>query len=1175
MSGQHSRAATLLSFVLLCTLVGNPGAAAEGPVPRGPSHEPVPYRCDPAAWKKVPRSFLDDAPGCYLYAASNYLVEADGTVERITHEIIRLNSRKAIDKVGDYRGISYDPSFQKLVLNEARVLKADGRSVPVEARHLQLRDVDTDAKSYDRDKQLVISFPGLEVGDAIEVKYSVRGKNPEHGGRFFMRYTLGDEQFPMVLEEFRVRVPKDRPLKHAVVGGKLEPTITDDAGGRTYFWRARNQPQLPQDENLPSKEELRPAISCSTFGSWEEVAAWKRKRRAACWECTPEIGKIVAEVTRGLKTPTEKARSLTYWVRRNIRYLSVGEQHRFTPFPPARVLANRYGDCKDSTQLLAVMLKEAGVPVALATLGARDDGQVIESVPSPLGTHAILLVTIDGRYHWIDTTTSLCGWDFLPRDDRDRLCYVTDDNSIRLIRTPPLTASDNRYEQTTIVSVGADGSTRSERSVLYHGLAAQARRDDWYEVPAGERRRLVTAELQDANSRTRLVRLAVDEAKLREMDGPVSARMIFETPEHFPPSGQEQDREGSITDSRVWNRLVGYNLDPERRAPFMFAAPFESRHRYIIHLPPAYEFSNIPRDHTIRSKWGLFTVRVREDGLRVTEVEFRTRLENVRVEPADFDEFRAFHKEVASAYRAWLTMTSAWNLTDAPALELLLRLTPDDTASALVLARLYELQDRHEDVMRVLCDARHYRPDDLGLILKTIDAAKTAAEKQPAYRELVRHYPGERKYALSLGATLIDAGDYHEARAVLIPLAARGSRSQRGEAHYQLARCSFGEDNLEQALQHLQAASQADPGSVTQVDAWCFRGRIEEKLKRFREAELSYREALKVKPDHQEPLLALIRLATTRADNKVALEFLPRYARAVRDKLPGLARAAELYLRLGHDDEAFALALRTRELGFHEKVQRVLGLVYLRRGEYKKAVLHLDKADLDAQVLEGLIRGYIALGQLRDAVDQADRLDKVVEPTSTLRRACDLAAALARRRAAIVKEIKIPSDQASAWDKALDAFVCAEQAHADGLPPARVQALLATAFADGVELGHAHALRGLLLLERGRLSKALADAERAVILSPKEARGHYVRGRVRLERAAPGALADLTQAAELGHRKDGIILHWLAAALFRDGRKDEALTTQREAVKLRPKDAELTEQLREFENAIKPRNTGS
>jgi tetratricopeptide (TPR) repeat protein/transglutaminase-like putative cysteine protease len=1170
MSGQFWRAA-IISFVLLGSQVGL-AVAAEGSVPRGPSREPTPYRYDPAAWKTVPRRFLDDAPGCYLYGASSYLVEADGTVERITHEIIRLNSRKAIDKVGDYRGISYDPTFQKLVLNEARVLKADGRSVPVAARHLQLRDVDTDAKSYDRDKQLVISFPGLEVGDAIEVKYTVRGKNPEHGDRFFMRYNLGDDQFPMVLEEFRVRVPKEQTLKHTVTGGKLEPTITEDANGRTYVWRARNEPQLPQDENLPSKEELRLTVVCSTFANWDEVAAWKRKLRADCWTCTPQIRKIVQEVTAGLETPTDKARALTYWVRRNIRYLSVGEQHRFTPHPPARVLDNRYGDCKDSTQLLAVMLKEAGVPVALATLGSRDDGQVIESVPSPSGSHAILLVTIDGRRHWIDTTTNLCGWDFLPRDDRDRLCYVTDDKGLRLIRTPPLTADDNRYEQTTVVSVGADGSTRSERTVRYHGLAALAKRDDWYEVPAGERRRLVTAELQDANSRTRLVQLTVDEARLRDLDGPVSAHIVFETPEQFTPTGQENDREGSISDSKVWNKLVGYNLDPERQAPFEFSAPVESRHRYLIQLPPAYEIGNEPKDRTIRSKWGSFTMKVRDHGSRLVQIDFRTRLENVRVEPADFEEFRAFHKEVTRVYRAWLTIVGTLDLQGAPALEILLALAPDDTASAVILARLYELQRRPEDVMRVLRVARHYRPDDLGLLLKIIDAAQTGAEKLSAYRELVRRYSEERRYAQSLGVALVDAGDYFEAGKLLIPLAARGSPKERGEAHYQLARCALAENKPEQALQHLQAAARAEPLIMSQ-EAWCFRGRIEEKVKRVRDAEDSYRKALEIKPDQEEPLLALIHLALARDDRKTALELLPRYVNSIRDNIRGLATAAEFYWRLGRDDDALALALRSRELGFHETTQKVLGLVCLHRGEYERAILHLDKADLNADVLEGLVRGHLALGHLREADEQADRLPKVAGSTPTLRQACAVATALARRRDAIVKEIKIPEDKANAWHRAIEGLVCAEQAHADGLPVMRVEALLTAAFKDGVELGQARALRGLLSLEKGLLTKALADAERAVVLSPNEARGYYVRGRVRFERGRAGALDDLTRAAELSQRKDGTILHWLAAALFHGGRKDEALTTQREAAKLRPKDAELTEQLREFEKAVKSAST--
>jgi tetratricopeptide (TPR) repeat protein/transglutaminase-like putative cysteine protease len=1173
----------MLSFVLLGLQVGL--ATADGAVPRGPSREPNPYRYDPAAWKSVPRRFLDDAPGCYLYGASTYLVEADGTVERVTHEIIRLNSRKAIDKVGDYRGISYDPSFQKLVLNEARVLKADGRSVPVAVRHLQLRDVDTDAKSYDRDKQLVISFPGLEVGDAIEVKYTVRGKNPEHGGRFFMRYNMGDDQFPMVLEEFRVRVPKEQTLKHAVAGGKLEPpSMTEDAKGRTYVWRARNEPQLPQDENLPSKEELRPAIVCSTFADWQEVAAWKRKLRDDCWECTPAIRKVVQDATSGLKTPLEKARALTYWVRRNIRYLSVGEQHRFTPHPPARVLDNRYGDCKDSTQLLAVMLKEAGVPVALATLGARDDGQVIESVPSPSGSHAILLVTIDGRQHWIDTTTSLCGWDFLPRDDRDRLCYVTDDKGIRLIRTPPLTADDNRYDQTTIVSIGADGSTRSERAVHYHGLAALAKRDDWYEVPAGERRRLVTAELQDANSRTRLVHLAVDEAKLRDLDGPVSARMVFETPDQFTPSGQENDREGSITDSKVWNRLVGYNLDPERQAPFEFSAPFESHHRYLIHLPPAYEIGNEPSDQTIRSKWGSFTMKVRDDGPRVIQIDFRTRLESARVEPADFEEFRVFHKEVARVYRGWLTIMGTLDQTNAPALEVVLRLAPDDTASAIRLARLYELNRMHTDAMRVLSVARHYQPDDLELVRKIIDTADTAAEKLPGQRDLVRRYPGEPRYALELGTTLTDAGDYAEARRVLLPLAARGLVTQRALAHYQLARCAFGEDKLEQALQHLQAALHADRNraeaggvsgeetlkwSMKHLDVWSFRGRIEERLKRPGDAEFSYREALKSDEKAIEPLEAVIRLALARNGKRDALDYLPRYARLVHDDVAGSARAADFYLRVGRDDEALALALRSRELGFHEKAQRVLGLVYLHRQDYEQAVFHLDKADLDPPVLEGLIRAHLALGHLREAVDLAGRLDRIAEPTPTLRRVCELTGTLARRRAAIARESKIPPDKAKAWQRAIDGLVCAEHAHAEGLPAARIKTLLAVAFRDGVDLGQAHALRGLLFLEEGRLTKALADAERAVTLCPKESRGFCVRGRVRFERGAAGALDDLTRAAELSQRKDGIILHWLATALFHAGRKDEALTTQRQAVKLRPNDAELTEQLREFEKPLK------
>ena len=175
-------------------LAGRPGAlaalhaAADWPVQRGPSHEPQPVRYDPKQWQSVPRPFLDDSAACILYSGISYLIEPDGTQEIISHEITRLAGRKAIEKLGEFRGISYDPSHQKLTLNEACIHKADGRVVAVEPQHLQLRDVSTDYQVYDHDKQLIISFPGLEVGDTIEVKWSLRGKNPEHAGQFFTRY---------------------------------------------------------------------------------------------------------------------------------------------------------------------------------------------------------------------------------------------------------------------------------------------------------------------------------------------------------------------------------------------------------------------------------------------------------------------------------------------------------------------------------------------------------------------------------------------------------------------------------------------------------------------------------------------------------------------------------------------------------------------------------------------------------------------------------------------------------------------------------------------------------------------------------------------------------------------------------------------------------------------------
>jgi tetratricopeptide (TPR) repeat protein/transglutaminase-like putative cysteine protease len=1151
---------------LLLLVIVVPVRGTDWPVALGPSREPVPYRYDPACWKQVPKAFLEDASACILYSATTHLLEPDGTIETITHEITRLNGRKGIDKLGEYRNITYSPAYQKLTLNVARVLKANGQVVAIEPRHVQLRDLSTDYQVYDSDKQLVISFPNLEVGDVYEVKWTVRGKNPEHMGHLFTRYTFGDDQFPVAHDELRVRLPSARPLKFAVINGKVEPMVRDEGKNRFYQWAVTNCPALPQDENLPSKEELRRQLACSTFASWAEVGQWKQKLRADCWKCSDAIRQIVLDVTKGLKTPEEKARALAYWVRRRIRYVSVGPiRHDYTPHLPDAVLENLFGDCKDQAQLLALMLRAAGLEVYLVTLGALDDGQILPEVPSPWGTHAIVLVHINGQDHWIDTTATLSPWNFLPRDDRNRVAYVTDDRGgIRVLRTPALTPADNRVETTTHVAVQVDGSTKCRRTVTYQGSASVSQRDAWIEVPPGERRRLVTAELQDANSRTRLRSLTVDDANLPNPDRPVTARLEYDIPGHF--SGTTE-REGSLTDSRVWGRLLAYSVDPDRKTPLDLGSPFESVHHYLVELPAMYRFDGLPQTQLVLSKWGSFHLAVWPDVANPhrLELKYRTVLDRTRVEPADLAAFRRFQDDVNKSWRVWLTLKPTEDLADAPLLEKMLDSTPADSASALTLARLYQHHGRTADARRVLRQALLSHPANAALWELRVKTAATPAEEEATYEEMVRRFPDEARYAVALGAARVKRGDHAGARAVLEPLGTSGTPSVRGPAHYQLARSAFLQGQPAAALQHLEAAGRAAPDTLTTTMACQFKAQVYEQLGQLKEAAEAYRQALKVDPEARAALAALIRLDLTADRRADALLHLRRYTLLVEEEGEGLAAAAEFHLQLGRPDEAFELASRVNGKA-EGRAERVLGQVCLQRGDYRQAVLHLENAAPDRQATVGLIRSYLALGKLREAEKAVRGFDALVV-ADELRQLRALVQKLVDRRQALLAAARLPLHKGEAWPRAADAFVCAEQGYGEGRSTAEVEKLLAHAFEGEAELGPALALRALLALEKGRLTRALADADRATTLSPGEARGYYVRGRVRLERGDREGLADLTRAAELSGRKDAAILHWLATGLFQAGDAVEALAVQREAVRLRPQDAELAEQLREFERA--------
>ena len=1147
----------LLPFLVL-TVACFPiqSAAADWPVAIGPSNEPEPYVFSRDDLKKAPL-YLNDYPAAFLRAATWFRIEANGTVECTTHEVIRLNNRKGIDQLGEHRNISFSPAYEKLTLNDARVHKADGRSVAIEAKNVQLRDTQTDYQVYSSTKELIISFPGLAVGDVIDVKWTTRGKNPEYAGQFFSRYQFGDEKLPIWRETFGVRIAKARTLKYVVTNPswldekEREPIASEKDGFRTLAWNVQDRRPHPKEEHAPSKEELRPGVAISTFATWQDVAAWERTIRANCWESTAEMKKVVEQIRREHKKPETIARELTYWVRDNIRYVSTGDKHDFSPHAPVEVCRNRFGDCKDGVQLLSVLLKEAGIPSAFVSLSPEGDGQVDVDLPSPLTTHAILLVVIDGKEHWIDTTASHAGWDHLPKADRGRVCYAVDDKTIALMMTPKMTAADNRTEMVTRMKLDSSGTSENMRDLTFHGEAANLKRSEWVDVSATERRRLIRTDLLDSNSKISLSEIAIDEKALNRNHEPVRARIVFEVDQHLSGIGE---LDGSISDNLLWSRLLNATVDPERKLPLELKEPFESKHTFQIEAPLGYRLGVPSADRKYETNWGSFrrTIESTDAGRRWTVV-FHTKLEKTRIDDGDYDAFVRFQERVQAEHRVSLTMKAVEGADvniDIDELKRAYEKKPKDLEIALELAKLYLRADQKSEARRVLATARKEFPKERTILEMTAEAAEGPKEIAAAYQSLVRVFPAEAKYRLELVRRFVASTEYEKAGDLLTPLMTTGEPSEKAEALMLLARISLDKKDESTAWRRLKEAEAADAETVASVEGLCLRGAIQEARGFTSEALDAYRSALKIDVKDNAAFEGLIRVLIAADKKAEAVKQLRQYVARIEENGGKYGTAAEGFLKLGRLDDAAEMLEQT---GPTEPAIKSLGMAYYVRGRWKDAIKHLSRFQpLQVDSLRPLIMSNLMLGNLNEAISwaiekrQFEKLPADLEP---------LLAAVAKMR---FTKLRLDMQSAPQQDPtAVDQAICADYFYSIGLPVEIVERLL-----PKEDIGHAAPLRAILLLDKGQLSKASIEAEFAIRSIPKDARGWYVRGRVYLERdKLDAAHSDLNKAVELSGSTNGRILHWYATVLLNKKRFHEAEATQLLAAKLLPADAEIKEQL--------------
>lgn len=1147
------------------------GAEDAWPVARAPATDVEPVPPMPQLLAALPEELLRDYPATYLVYREEHTLRPDGNEVTRVHQLLRLNNRLALEELAEQQ-IEFLPASQTLVLHTARLHTAGGAQVDLLPHQAHVRDTNTDFKVYDQARQLVLSFPARTPGDVLEFHYSVIDANPQAGGHMFDIHLFGHQNYPVGLEELVLRLPADRTLRYAMRGTEEGPAIECSGSEAVYRWRRHAIFPPGEEERMPPAASLLPCVAYSTFASWEEVAAFHRRVREGVAGLTPELQTLVAELAPPDAPPLVKLQRLAAWVRDHIRYLSAHhEPQGYSPHPPAKVCADGYGDCKDKCQLLFAMLRHAGLPAALAFLNTDEQPQLFDEVPSPGVDHVLVLVELEGQQHWIDPTGSLGAWNVLSPSVCGRRTAVWDGQHIRLLTTPALRPEQNRVEQQSELVLDPAGTGRWKLHRASWGQEAWTARETLLAQSAQQRRQALAAEFQGVYGTARLLEFALDEPALSDPDQPLRLQAEFEIPEIAAGDG-------------VWylpvanalsHGLLSDDVSRARRWPYLFDWPLEIRHRVSVRLPVNYVLEGLPEAAEVRSKWGSCALAVSSSwGPRRVELEWRLRLEQVRVEPDEVPLLLDFVQQASELAMSYVELIPTSNPEDVPALLEAFAGNEADAATARVLAGLLIEQGQLEQAREILGRALSASPDQAALWELSLMCVETQAEQVEVLRELVARWPEKGDYLLQLALALEASGKTDEATQLLQRLAALEDPDGQIEAHYQLARLHAAAGQLDQAQDELAAARAVSTERYRRhAQALLLEAELALRAHRPQAALDAIHLALADDPDHRAARLRLAQAWHALGKAQSAWRHLQRYVSQEDDHVERLTEAAELALALGRRGAALQAATRALELmPDSAPAQRLLVRTYHALGRPEQAVAALGEGNVlgDAATASAFLESALRAGRLSDALQRLAEIEGSSLAAASPEQRAELERLLAdvaycgRRYHALVRQSGAKGRQPT-QAHALQALACAEWLAGQG-DWARVETLAARARAARLRPASLDALSGLVLLHTGhvRAARERAAQHRQRIDEPMTC---FLRGRLRYELHEAGAVADLRRAAELTEHRAPLILHALATALAAEGERKQALELARRAVALAPRHRALRAYLEKLDAA--------
>jgi len=573
-------------------------------------------------------------------------VQPSGVSSRFQQLAVKVYTQRGVDSFRSH-SITYSPDRQEVRVLRARITKPDGSVVESYGEQDHAMNEPWSGMYYDS-RSKVLSFPQLAPGDILEIQYRLEDTTADN----LLSDYWGDVDYvqgvmPKVRYRYIVDMPASRPLywnKSAAPKG-VAPSQEEKDGRTVYHWEAKNVAKVVPEPGMPGWAEVASVLHVSTYKTWEQVGRywWGLVRDQLL--PNEELKRAVELALKGVDRTNERAvvSAIYNFVVSHTRYVALEFGiHGYKPYRVDRVLARRFGDCKDKASLIHAMLKVAGVDSRLVLLRMRHLG-AIGAEPASLAAFNHAIAYVPNLDLFLDGTAEFHGARELPGADRAANVLVVEPDGVsRFFTTPEAMADQNVTTMTLDVQLKPDGSAEVKGESTATGQNAPEYRRA-YQSQATRKPSFEQSWAQTFPG------LSVQEVSLSDpthLDEDVTMKYRMQVPRYAEvlPQGLRFHPFGG---GRAYTE--SFASLTERRFDLVMQSPWTSRFVFRYALPQGYSAKSLPSDVKDETPFGRLKMTFSREGDTV-RCEGELAFTVARVKANDYPAFRAFLGRVDQAF---------------------------------------------------------------------------------------------------------------------------------------------------------------------------------------------------------------------------------------------------------------------------------------------------------------------------------------------------------------------------------------------------------------------------------------------------------------------------------------------------------------------------------------------